>query len=180
MSYQPYSVLFKPIVIHLVYFAVLWLNNKPNKLGISQVHSPREIVTRRKLDWEKHCQAGFGDFLQASYDCDVMNGVSDMRTYGGIYLVTQGNRQGTVKLFYIGTGKVKKPRTITILPLPDRVIRLVNKWGKRFQQESQRHNLEFLNRHKDKYAWDNDDLEDDDMALVKDDIPHPGIVAEIT
>ena len=180
VSYQPYAVLPKPIVIHLVYFSVLWLNNKPNKLGISQVHSPREIITRRKLDWEKHCQAGFGDFVQASYDRDVKNGVSDMRTYNGIYLGPTGNHQGNVKVFNIGTGKVKKPRTIRILPVPDRVIILVNKLGKRFQRESQRNKLEFLNRHKDKYAWDNAGLEDDDMALVEDEIPHPGIAAEIT
>ena len=51
VSYQPYAILPKPIVIHLVYFSILWLNKKPNKIGISQVHSPREIVTRRKLDW---------------------------------------------------------------------------------------------------------------------------------
>ena len=84
-----------------------------------------------------------------------------------------------MKVFDICTGKVKKPRTITILPVPDRVIVLVNKWGKRFQRESQRHKLEFLNRHKDKYAWDNDDLEDNDMTLVEYEIPHPSIAAEI-
>ena len=86
VSYQPYAILPKPIVIHLVYFSILWLNNKPNKLDISQVHSPREIVTGRKLDWAKHRQAGFGDFVQASYGRDVTNGISDMCTYDGIYL----------------------------------------------------------------------------------------------
>ena len=74
------------MVIHLVYFAVLCLNNKPNKLGISQVHSPCEIFTNCKLDWEKHCKAGFGDFVQASHDRDITNQVSDMHTYSGIYL----------------------------------------------------------------------------------------------
>ena len=72
-----------------------------------------------------------------------------------------------MKVFDICTGKVKKPRTITILPVPDRVIVLVNKWGKSFQRKSQRHKLDFLNRNKDKYAWDNDDLEDNDMTLVE-------------
>ena len=76
-----------------------------------------------------------------------------MRTYDGIYLGPTGNRQGTVKVFDISTGKVKKHWNITILSVPDRFIILVNKWGKRFQQESQRHKLEFLNCHKDKYAW---------------------------
>ena len=35
VSYQPYVVLPKPIVIHPVYFAVFWLNNKSNTIGIS-------------------------------------------------------------------------------------------------------------------------------------------------
>ena len=39
MSYQPYAVLTKPMLIYLVYFSMLWLNNKPNKLVIYQVHS---------------------------------------------------------------------------------------------------------------------------------------------
>ena len=107
VSYQPYTILPKPIVIHLVYFSVLWLNKKPNKLGISQVHSPREIFTGRKLDWAKHLQAGFGDFVKASYDRDVTNRVRDMRTYDGIYLGPTGNCQGTVEVFDICTGKVK-------------------------------------------------------------------------
>ena len=37
----------------------------------------------------------------------------------------------------------------------------------------------FLNFYKDKYAWDNDELEGYDMALVEDEIPHPSIAAEI-
>ena len=155
VSYQPYAILPKNIVIHLVYFSVLWLNNKPNKLGISQFHSPREIITGIKLDWAKHFQAGLCHFVQAIYDCDATNSVSDMRTYDGIYLGPTGNRQGTVKLFDIGTGKVKKPRTIAILSVPDCVIILVNKWGKSFQRESQRHKLELLNCHKDKHDWKN-------------------------
>ena len=63
VSYLPYVVLPKPMVINLVYFAFLWLNNKPNTFGISQVHSPREIVTKRKLYGGKHCKPGIRDFV---------------------------------------------------------------------------------------------------------------------
>ena len=84
-----------------------------------------------------------------------------------------------MKAFDICIGKVKKTRTITILPVPDRVIVLVNKGGKMFQRESQRHKIEFLNLHKDKYALDNDDLKDNDTTLVEDEIPHPSIAADI-
>ena len=93
VSYQTYTVLQKSRVIHLVYFAVLWLNNKPNKLGISQVNLPREIFTKCKLHLEKHCKAGFGDYVQASYNHDIDNQVSDIFTYDIIYLGPTGNRQ---------------------------------------------------------------------------------------
>ena len=124
-------VLPTPMVIRLVYLSVLWLNNKPNKLGISQVHSPSEIFTKTKLDWGKHYKAGFGDFVRARYDRDVTNLVSDMRTYDSIYLGPTGNRQVTISIFDIETGKVKKPRTIVYFPVPDRVITAVNKWGRK-------------------------------------------------
>ena len=101
---------------------------------ISQVHSPREIFTKRKLYWEKQCKAGFGDFVQASYDRDVTNRVCDMCTYEGIYVGPTGNRQGTVNVFDMKTGKVKKPRTFVSFPVPYRVIETVNKWGIKFQK----------------------------------------------
>ena len=35
------------------------------------------------------------------------------------------------------TGKMKKPRTITVFPMPEteRVVKLVNEWGKRSKRE---------------------------------------------
>ncbi len=44
------------IVIHLIKFLVMWLNALPHPSGISQVLSPREIVTHMKLDFKKHCR----------------------------------------------------------------------------------------------------------------------------
>ena len=60
-------------------------------------------------------------------------------------------------------------------PVPYRVIARVNKWGKKYQKETRIHKIDFLNRHKDNYAWDNDDLGDNDMALVEYDVSHPHI-----
>ena len=135
------------MVIHLLYFAVLWLNNKPNTLGISQVHSPCEIVTKHKLDWEKHCKAGFDDFVQASYDRNITNRFRDMRTYDGIYLGPTGNWRLTANVFDLETGKVKNPHTIVSFPAPDRVIETVNKWGRKFQKDTRIHKIDFLNCH---------------------------------
>ena len=69
--------------------------------------------------------------MRARYDRDVTNLVSDMRTYDSIYLGPTGNRQVTISIFDIETGKIKKPRTIVYFPVPDRVITAVNKWGRK-------------------------------------------------
>ena len=34
----------KEVIIHMVYFVVFWLNAAPAVNGISDIHSPREIV----------------------------------------------------------------------------------------------------------------------------------------
>ena len=120
VSYQPYAVIPKTMAIHPVYFAVLWLNNKPNILGISQIHLPREIVTKRKIDWEK--QIRIGDYVQGNYERNITNQVRDMYTYNGIYLGPTDNRQGNVNLFDLETCTVKKPHTIFSFPVPDIII----------------------------------------------------------
>ena len=102
-----------------------------------------------------------------------------MRTYDGIYLVLAGNRQGTINFFYLETGKVKKPRTIVSFPVPDRVITTVKKWGRSFEKETRIHKIYFLNRHKDKYAWFIDDLDESDIDLVEEDVSHPLITAKM-
>ena len=58
--------------------------------------------------------------------------------------------------------------------MPDRVIKIVDDWGRRHQQEDKAKTLEFLNRKRQHYNWGNDDLEED-KGLVKLDIAHPDI-----
>ena len=53
----PYKTIPKQVVIHMVYFCIMWMNSVPNKLGISQAFSPQEIMTRHKLNCKKHCKA---------------------------------------------------------------------------------------------------------------------------
>jgi hypothetical protein len=67
------------------------------------------------------------------------------RTFPGIFLGPTGNLQGTHKVFDINTGAVKKPRTITPLTMPDRVIAVIEDWGQCHQQEDKEKTIEFLN-----------------------------------
>ena len=137
----------------MVYFYVMWMNSAPNKLGISQAFSPQEIMTCRKLNWKKHCKALFGSYVEAHEDPEVTNGMKG-RTFASFFLGPTANWQGTSKVFDIITGKVKKLRTITKYPMPDRIIQLANEWGLRFQKEEKKEKLIFMNKHKQRYYWD--------------------------
>ena len=48
-----------------------------------------------------------------------MNNTMKPRTYPAIYFGPTGNIQGTNKAFDLNTGKVTKPRTFTLYPMPD-------------------------------------------------------------
>jgi hypothetical protein len=124
----PFMPLPRQVVIHLIYFAVLWLNSLPAAAGVSDKYSPREIVLGCKLDFKKHCKTTFGSYVKAHDDPTITNTMRP-RTFPGIFLGPTGNRQGTHKVFDINTGVIKKPRTITPLPMPDRVIAVIEDWG---------------------------------------------------
>ena len=124
-------------MIHLIYNLVMFLNAMPAKTGISDTISPREIVMRHRLDWNKHCTGEFGEYVEAHIDSDITNN-NKTRTFSGIYLGVTGNIQGTNKVFDLVTGTVKKPRSVTVFPMPDRVINQVNAWGKKYQEEERK------------------------------------------
>ena len=60
--------------------------------------------------------------------------------------------------------------------MPDSFIAEVNKWGLRSKRNKAARKLEFLNRRKEKFDWDNGETEADD--LVEDDVIYPDIPAE--
>ena len=51
--------------------------------------------------------------------------------------------------------------------------------GEKPQKETRIHKIYFLNRHHDKYDWDNDDLDDNDNALVEDNVTHLHLAADM-
>ena len=48
--------------------------------------------------------------------------------------------------------------TMKEVPMPDQVKKLVNKWGSQSGGKAYDSQVEFLNRTKDKFEWDNDDI----------------------
>ena len=102
--------------------------------GISDVFSPREIVTRRVVDYKLHCRANFGQYVMAHEDPDVTNDMGG-QTFAGVYLGPTGNLQGTVRIMDLITGHVKKVKNFTQVPMPDSAIKIVNNWGKKYLKE---------------------------------------------
>ncbi len=128
VSDLPYNILPRQITIHVVYFAVLWLNSLPAAAGVSKKYSPREIVLGRELDFNKHCKATFGSYVEAHKDPTITNTMRSC-TFPGVFLGPTDNCQGTHKVFDINTGVVKKNRIITPLSMPDWVIAVIKDWG---------------------------------------------------
>jgi hypothetical protein len=55
----PYKKLPRLMVIELLHFCMIWMNSFPVRSGISDNWSPRELVSRHKLDAKLHCRAPF-------------------------------------------------------------------------------------------------------------------------
>ena len=161
----------KQVIIHIVYFVVFWLNAPPATNGISEVHSPREIVLGRSIDYNLHCRATFGQYVHAHIDPDITNDMKG-RTFAGI-----SRSHGKSARYSQSDGPQywphKKVKNFTEVPMPDSAIDLVNVWGKRYRKSSNNGMIMFLNRLKERFAWDNDEYE-----IPVEDLPHPDIPVE--
>jgi len=121
-----FTHLHKLIVVHCIYFVVMMINAIPDEAGISRKFSPREIVTGRKLDMMKDARVKYGSYVEASKDAVITN-TMDERTEACLALGPSGILQGSVKCFSLLTGKLIIRRTIRMLPIPDRLLTLINK-----------------------------------------------------
>ena len=99
---------------HLLYFCVMWLNATPNPNDILDKFSPREIILRHRLNFNKQCRGNFGEYILAHEDPDFTNDTKE-RTYYALYLRHTGN----FKAFDFKKGRIKKNRNFTCIPIPD-------------------------------------------------------------
>jgi len=126
----PYKFLPKLVIIELMHFCVMWMNSFPVNSGISEKWSPREIVSRHKLDAKIHCKVPFGAYCEVHVNPDIMN-MMEPRTKWGICLGPTGNMQGSYKFLSLSTGKKVTRRKFTEMPVTDSVIKMVNSLGKK-------------------------------------------------
>ena len=92
----PFHFLHKQIVFQMMYFVTMFVNAVPAPEGISQIFSPREIVTQTKIDFKKDCRAQFGLYVEVSTDAIVTNDTMP-GTHECIVLGPSGNWQGSTK-----------------------------------------------------------------------------------
>ena len=175
ISTLPFKILPKLVVSNVIKYAVFWLNAFPSKNGVSDTLSPREIVVRSKIDFKKHARVPFGSYCEVHDDPDITNTL-EARTHPGIALGPSGNLQGSVRFFCLLTGKVLTRRNFTRFPMPDSIIKLVEKWGIKSKKELFGKDLTFRNRNREKYEWDGDGEPADETILEQHE--HPEVSAE--
>ena len=101
----------KQILIRMI-FLTMMLNAVHATIGVYEVYSPREIVTHQRLDMNKYFKVRFGRYVEASE-----------------YACPSGNWQSSTMCFNLNSGVVVTRRTVTPLPMLDRIKKLVNRWG---------------------------------------------------
>lgn len=172
----PFTRLPKRILVELLHFVVMWLNNFPVANGISTKYSPREFILRHKFDTRLHCRAPFGAYCEVHDDLDTTN-TMQRRTHPAICMGPTGNLQGSYKFFSLESGQRIIRRNFTELPTTDSIRKQVEKMA---QAENRSPGLSFTNRHGADFHFTNDDLDEPLVeSLVEQSLaPFPDIPAE--
>ena len=124
----PFNKIPKIMVIYIVMNNVKMLNFFPPKGGVSDVLSPKTIMSGETLDYKKHLCLQFGQYCQVHEETEPRNGQT-ARTKGAISLGPSGNLQGGYKFMALDTGAKIVRRSWDVIPMPDIVIKRVNTLG---------------------------------------------------
>jgi hypothetical protein len=152
----PFQKIPSRMVVELIYYSVFWLNTFPARDGISDILSPRSIVTGSQIDFNKHCKLEFGAYVQAHEEHD---NTMTTRTTGAIALRPTGNAQGGYFLYSLSTGRVLNRNHWTVLPMPQEVIARVHTLSRRAIANAA---LTFADREGEVILDDDEDDEDDE------------------
>ena len=150
----PFHKMPNRLIIEMVVASNFWLNSFPPDSGISDVLSPRAIVTGSTLDFNRHCKIEFGSYVQTHEEHD--NSMAT-RTVGALALRPTGNAQGGYYFFSLVTGRVINRNRWTEIPMPADVITRVHALARRNPR-----GCTFSNRHLVPFVLDDDFVDDDD------------------
>jgi hypothetical protein len=127
----PFKKMPARMIIGLAYGCVFWLNNFPAHDGVSSTLSPRNIMTGRNVDFNKHCKLEFGDYVQIHEEHD---NTMIPRTSGAIALRPTGNIQGGYFFYTLKTGRRVNRNHWTVVPMPVEVIDRVHESANRKEE----------------------------------------------
>lgn len=122
MPFVHYPKLFK---LALITNAVTWLNMFPHTDGISNILSPRVIVTGVSANFKTHCRVPIGSYCEI-HDEPSPSNTETPRTSPAIALNSTGNQQGGVYFLSLTTGKKVSRRNWTELPIDQDIIETVH------------------------------------------------------
>jgi hypothetical protein len=108
----------------MVFYAVKLLNYFPVKGGVSEIYSPKAIMSGEVLDFKK-ISLPFGSYCQVHEEklpCNSLVG----RTLGAISLGPSGNAQGSHRFFTLNMSRVITRRSWDVIPMPKSVVDWVN------------------------------------------------------
>jgi hypothetical protein len=144
------------MLIRLVRNAVFWLNAFPAADGVSNSLSPcYDLLTGCHLDFAKHVRTEFGAYVQTH---EEHSNNMETHTLGAICLGPTGNEQGGHYFMSLDTGYLITCNPWTKLPMPNNVIRRVNRFGR--DQDAPK-SLPFGNRYGHELHDNPDDIDDD-------------------
>ena len=95
--------------------------------------APGEFIGGRVIDFNKHCRASFGSYVQTHEENYPKNSMQS-RTLGAITLGPDSSARGGYYFMNLNTGKRIHRRNWTDLPMPDEVIKRVEQLGKKDNQ----------------------------------------------
>jgi len=144
----------------MVYNTIFWLNCFPHKNGIQPTLSPRTIITRSTIDYNKHCNLQCVTFVQVH---KPHNNSLLPRTTGAIALCPSGNIQGGYFFLSLTTGKRIIRNKWTILPMPAEVIATVHQLAEACKKYK---GIIFTNKNGNVINNDNDEEADDTLEIT--------------
>ena len=124
------------MIDRLVLESTYRLNIFPAKGGVSSYYSPQVILHRTVIEYSEHCAIPFGAYVQAADDDTIRKNTNQARTLDCIYLRPLRNQQGGHELLHLHSNKTITRHDITLIPISDTIIRLVEALAASQQQNA--------------------------------------------
>ena len=126
---MPYTKIPSNFKKELVLICVSLLNMIPRKAGLSKTLSPWTIMTRRALDYKKHCRVAAGEYCLIHEEKKPRNSMRH-RASAAIAIGPCPTLHGGYRLLHLGSGRIITRRNFTKMPITDLAIERVETLAK--------------------------------------------------